>query len=116
MDVRTKITPTRGTLNPVLADETLIDMEGPTICAFYTPLACKISRYMELIVASGAGLCLLIAWTLNLTSSPKPLIHLFTLLAFAIAGIPAIQSVWEKLSRLRIDVDLLMVLGAGLAA
>ena len=47
---------------------------------------------------------------------PAPLQGLCTLLAFAIAGIPAIESVWEKLRELRVDIDLLMLLGAGLAA
>ncbi|MCH8967179.1 MAG: cation-translocating P-type ATPase, partial [Planctomycetes bacterium] len=64
----------------------------------------------------GSGIFLATAWTLSLTGGPQPLQHLFTLLAFAVAGVPAIQTVWGKIRTGRIDVDLLMLLGAGLAA
>jgi len=71
---------------------------------------------MGFIIAAAAGLFLLAAWTVQRFAGPAPLFWLFTLFAFAIAGVPAAQTVWSKLKRLRIDIDLLMLLGAGLAA
>jgi len=110
------ISPARGALNPILSDDPVIELEGQTTAVFYTPAAQRIAGHMELIVAAAAGLLLLAAWILSLSGGPEALEWLFTLLAFAVAGIPAIESVWEKICRLRIDIDLLMVLGAGLAA
>lgn len=110
------IEPARGALNPILSDAPLIDSEAEATYAFFTPTAQRIARNVELIIAAAAGACLLTAWILSRVGTAGPLAHLFTLLAFAIAGIPALESVWEKLREFRIDVDLLMVLGAGLAA
>lgn len=110
------IEPARGALNPILSDAPLIDSEAETTHAFFTPLAQRISQNVELIIAAASGICLLTAWIISKTGAAQPLAHLFTLLAFAIAGVPALESVWEKLREFRIDVDLLMVLGAGLAA
>ncbi len=108
--------PVRGALNPILADDTVIDLEEASLRVFYTPLAQRISHQIGLIIAGGAGAFLLAAWFLQIGGGPAPLQGLCTLLAFAIAGIPAIESVWEKLRELRVDIDLLMLLGAGLAA
>lgn len=108
--------PARGSLNPILSDEPIIDADGDSSLVFYTQSARRIAANVDLIVAVSAGICLLTAWILKLSGGPRPLQGLFTLLAFAIAGMPAIQSVWEKLVQLRIDIDLLMVLGAVLAA
>jgi Zn2+/Cd2+-exporting ATPase len=110
------ISPERRALNPVLADDALMLVDGGTEAVFYTPLAQRIAERLDLIIGGGAGVFLLLAWMLSLISGPAPLVHLFTLFAFAIAGIPALTSVWEKLSVFRIDIDLLMLLGALLAA
>jgi Cd2+/Zn2+-exporting ATPase len=106
----------RRALKPVLSDEAVADFAGSTANVFYTPAARRIARHMELIIAAGAGLCLASAWVIDLSAGPRPLRDLFILLAFAVAGIPALSQVWSKLSEFRIDIDLLMLLGAGLAA
>ena len=116
MSVRTLFSSTRRALKPVLADEPVIDAAGSTANVFYTAGAQRIARHMELIVAGGAGLSLLIAWTIHLSDGPLPLRNVFILLAFSIAGVPALSEVWGKLREFRIDIDLLMLLGAGLAA
>ncbi len=97
-------------------DDSVIDMDGSSAHVFYTSGAKYIAERMELIVAGSAGVCLVTAWILSMTHAPEPLVSLFTLLAFVIAGVPALGDVWSKISRFRIDVDLLMLMGAGLAA
>lgn len=108
--------PTRRALNPILSDAVLFEGGLSSTDVFYTPLAQAISRHLELIIAAGAGAFLLTAWIGSLLGMPVPLVHLCTLFAFAIGAIPAIEEVWEKLTEFRIDIDLLMLLGAGLAA
>jgi Cd2+/Zn2+-exporting ATPase len=116
MTTHTFISPARRALNPILSDDPMIDLDGGSVNVFYTPTAQWIARRMELIVAAAAGVCLLIAFTISRAEGPRPLQSLFTLLAFAIAGVPALETVWSKVRKLRIDVDLLMLLGAALAA
>lgn len=108
--------PARRALKPVLSDEPVFDATGDAANVFYTPFARRIAQHMELIIACGAGVALLIATGIGWTDGPVPLYNVFVFLAFIIAGIPALSQVWGKLSALRIDVDLLMLLGAGLAA
>lgn len=116
MIARPVLTPARGSLNPILSDEPLFDLDGEGTTVFYTPRAQWIAHRIELIVAAAAGMFLLIAWGIGRSGGPVPLRNLFTLLAFAVAGIPAFESVWQKLKSLRIDIDMLMLLGAVLAA
>lgn len=108
--------PTRRALNPILSDAVLFEGGLSSTDVFYTPLAQAISRHLELMIAAGAGAFLLAGWIGSLLGMPVPLVNLCTLLAFAIGAIPAIEEVWEKLTGLRVDIDLLMLLGAGLAA
>jgi len=114
--VRSHIQSTRGALKPVLADEPVIDLDGAAVDVFYTPSAQRIERNLGLIVAVVAGGALLIAYAISLSGGPASLRSLFVVLAFATAGVSALPDVWTKLRDLRIDVDLLMLLGAGLAA
>ncbi len=116
MASHTLVSPARRALNPVLSDDPMIDLEGASADVFYTPASRWIAHQMGMIVAAAAGVCLLIAWTIGRMGGPKPLEWLFTFLAFAIAGVPALETVWSKLRTLRIDIDLLMLLGAVLAA
>lgn len=102
--------------NPFLSDDRLIDADGPAANVFFTSAAQRLERYMDLIVAAAAGIVLATAWILSLANGPEALRSLFILLAFAIAGAPALAEVWGKLQVFRIDIDLLMLLGAGLAA
>ena len=108
--------PMRPTRNPILSDDPLIDTALAPANVFYTPSAQRVDRHMDLIIAVGAGLALATAWVLSMIDGPEPLRNLFILIAFAVAGTPALNKVWGKLRSLRIDVDLLMLLGAGLAA
>ena len=110
------VSPARRALNPILSDDPMIDLEGASADVFYTPASQWIAHQMGMIVAAAAGVCLLIAFTISHAEGPQPLQWLFTLLAFAIAGVPALETVWSKVRKLRIDVDLLMLLGAALAA
>ncbi len=107
---------TRAACNPVLSDDPMIDADVSAANVFYTSSAQKLDRHMDLIVAAAAGVVLLAAWVLSMTAGPNPLRNLFIFVAFAIAGTPALSEVWGKLKRFRIDIDLLMLLGAGLAA
>ncbi|MFQ5494259.1 MAG: heavy metal translocating P-type ATPase [Phycisphaerae bacterium] len=107
---------TRRALRPVLSDDPIIDLEEPAETVFYTPFARRLARSMDLIIALTAGTALALAWACDLAGAAPPLRNLFILLAFCVAGFPALEEVWAKLSRLRIDIDLLMVLGACLAA
>ena len=106
----------RAALKPVLSEQPVFDAVDSGADVFYTPSARWIARHSDLIIAGGAGVCLLSAWILKLASVAPPLQNLLILLAFTIAGIPALSVVWGKLQKFRIDVDLLMLLGAGLAA
>jgi len=116
MTTHPTISPARHVFNPILMDDPIADIEASSGSVFYTVQARRIARNIELIIAAAAGLSLLCAWMISLASGPRPLRDLFILLTFAIAGVPALVEVWEKLRRLRIDVDLLMLLGAVLAA
>jgi Cd2+/Zn2+-exporting ATPase len=110
------IEPTREVFNPVLADDTVIDADEGSPGVFLTPGAQRIEAHLEIIIALGAGTLLLAAWILSLAGGPRPLQDLLTLLAFAAAGVPAIKSVWESLRAFKIDIDVLMLLAAFLAA
>ena len=107
---------TREACNPVLSDDPMIDADVPAANVFYTASAQRLDRHMDLIVAAAAGLALLTAWILSMADGPGSLRSLFIFVAFAIAGTPALSEVWGKLKKFRIDIDLLMLLGAGLAA
>jgi Cd2+/Zn2+-exporting ATPase len=110
------VSPSRRALNPVLSDDPMIESDGDAVDVFYTPAARRIARHMEFFIAGASGLLLVVAWIVRQASGPAPLFWLFTLLAFAIAGVPALETVWSKLRKLCIDIDLLMLLGAVLAA
>ncbi len=116
MSFHLPISASRRALNPVLSDSPVIDAGESTADVFYTPLAQRIARYMELIIAVAAGACLVAAWAMSMGEGREPLRNLFVLLAFAVAGTPALPEVWDKLRRFQIDIDLLMLLGAVLAA
>ena len=116
MNLRAVFTPTHRTSSPILMDEPVINVEGATTTLFYNPGAQLIAQHLGLIIAGSAGTCLLAALILSRTGGPEPLEHLCTFLAFVIAGLPALAAVREKVARLRIDIDVLMLLGAGLAA
>lgn len=116
MSAHPVITPARRALNPVLADDPMLELDGASVNVFYTPLAQWISRHIEFIIAAAAGAFLLAAWITRQVGGPAPIEWLFTLLAFSIGGIPALETVWSKLQDFSIDIDLLMLLGAGLAA
>ncbi len=110
------ISPTRHVFNPILVDDPLADLEASGGSLFYTPGSRRIQRHLELIIALAAGSCLLVAWIVSLAGGGGPLRNLFILLTFGIAGVPALGEVWGKLRRFKIDIDLLMLLGAVLAA
>ncbi len=110
------VAPRREVFNPVLADEPVIDADEGATGVFLTPAAQRIEAHVEIITALGAGALLLAAWILKLAGGPLPVQHLLTLLGFAAAGVPAIKSVWESLRALQIDIDVLMLLAAVLAA
>ncbi len=116
MNVHSFIEPSRHVFKPILVDDSIVAIEESGGSVFLTAGGQRIARHTELIVAAGAGVCLLIGWLITRTGGPEPLRHLFVVLVFAIAGIPALSSVWEKISRFQIDIDLLMLLGACLAA
>lgn len=110
------LAPKRRSLNPVLLDAPLADAEAGRASVFYTPTAQALDRHMPLVAAGTAGLCLLAAFVCRQAGAPSSGVHLLTLLAFTIAGVPALTSVWDTVRELRIDIDVLMLLGAGLAA
>ncbi len=116
MTKRVVFRPSRGVFNPVLADDSLVEREGESASVFYTAFSRQIAQSMGLIIAAAAGACLLSAWLLALAGAAAPLHQMFVLLSFVIAGCPALSEVWHKLRGLRVDIDLLMLLGAGLAA
>ena len=116
MNTGTLFRTTREACNPVLSDAPMIDADVPAAHVFYTSSAQRLDRHMDLIVAGAAGVVLLAAWILSMVAGPQSLRNLFILIAFAIAGTPALTEVWGKLKKFRIDIDLLMLLGAGLAA
>jgi len=116
MSILSIIAPARRAVNPILMDDPVVDVDSSSVHVFYTPRARFIAKRMDLIIAGSAGVCLFVSWILSLASGPEPLVSLFILFAFAIAGIPAVEEVWRKISSFRIDIDLLMLLGAGLAA
>ncbi len=107
--------PTREVFNPVLSDASVIDVESGT-SVFYTRNAQWIAHRIGLIVAGSSGIFLAAAWGIDLADGSASLRNLFILLAFSIAGVPAVSKIWGKISALRIDIDALMLLGACLAA
>ncbi len=116
MSDRTTSSTVRGVLKPILSDDPLIETEESSAAVFYTEGAQRIAQHIGLIIAGGAGLCLLGAWSISLAGGPKPLEHLLTLLAFAIGGVPALEAAWGTIRKLKLDIDVLMVVGAVLAA
>lgn len=116
MTVKDVIDAGRRVSKPILADDPVLDREDRSASVFYTPAGQWIERRMEMIIAAGAGLFLAAAWLISLFGGPGSLRNLFILLSFAIAGIPALTEVWDKVRQFRIDIDLLMLLGACLAA
>ncbi|MFH0981355.1 MAG: cation-translocating P-type ATPase [Planctomycetota bacterium] len=116
MSHSTPIIPSRRVLNPILLDTPLIDVEGPRMTLFYAPLSQALERSLPLISAGIAAVALAGAFVSERLSAPVSLKNLLILVSFVIAGIPALQSVWESLSEWRVDIDALMLIGAGLAA
>ncbi len=116
MHGRSPISPTRAALNPVLLDDPVFEVDAAAASVFYTPFAQALDRHIRLIGAGVAGFLLAAAFVGQLTGAAQPLIHLLTLLAFVIGAIPALSSVWDSIRELKIDIDVLMVLGALLAA
>jgi Cd2+/Zn2+-exporting ATPase len=110
------ISPSRRALNPVLLDAPVQAADQTRASVFYTPGAQALDRHMPLISSAVAGLCLLGGFVIGRLDGPLAIVHLLTLIAFAIAGIPALLSVWDSVRQLKIDIDVLMLLGACLAA
>jgi len=75
-----------------------------------------IKQHLLMINALLAGLFLLIAWILSFFQETASLERLFTTLAFVTGGVPALRSVWASVRKWTINIDVLMLLGAGLAA
>ncbi len=113
---RRRIIPARQALNPILLDAPVVGSDGSRASVFLTPASATIERFMPLVVAGSSGVFLLGSFLATRLNGPTPLVNIMTLCAFAIAAIPAITSVWESVRRVRIDIDALMLLGAGLAA
>ena len=105
----------RRALNPILADRLVFDEERPRL-AFLTPAALRVERFIPLIGALTAGACLLAGYLLGKYGGPQPLADLAILIAFVLGGIPGLKSAWESLLDRQIDIDVLMLLGAVLAA
>ena len=59
-------------LNPILSDESLIDVDGDATAVFFTPSAQRIATNIELITALAAGGFLAIGWLLSQTGGPPP--------------------------------------------
>ncbi|MCH7526653.1 MAG: hypothetical protein IID39_04380, partial [Planctomycetes bacterium] len=116
MPRKPKISPARHALNPILLDIPVIEADGTRGSVFFTPVSAVIERRMPLIIAASSGLFLLAAAVTKATQAPAPLVHLLTLATFAIAAVPALSSAWDSLRQRQIDIDVLMLLGAGLAA
>ncbi len=110
------ISPTRSALNPILLDDPVFEVDAAASSVFYTPFAQALDRHIRLIGAGVAGLFLAAAFLGRVVGLPMPLVHLLTLLAFVIGAIPALSSVWDSIRAIKIDIDVLMVLGALLAA
>ncbi len=110
------ISPARHSLNPILLDAPVIDAGRGRASVFLTPASAAIERSLPMIVAGSSGVLLLGAFIASQSGAPSPLRDLLILLAFAIAAIPAVASVWDSFQHLRIDIDVLMLLGAVLAA
>jgi len=110
------IRPARRALNPVLLDAPVLAADETRVSVFYTPRSQALARHMQLIAAAAAAAFLLAAFVSERVGAAKPLVQLLTLGAFAIAGLPALSSVWESVQRPKIDIDVLMLLGAVLAA
>lgn len=106
----------RKALNPILLDAPVVSADGMRASVFFTPTSAVIERQMPLIISGVAGVALLSAYVVSKTVGIAPLTHLFTLCAFTVAAIPAASTVWDSVRRFRIDVDVLMLLGAVLAA
>jgi Zn2+/Cd2+-exporting ATPase len=106
----------RRAVNPILTDQVVFDAEPGVSRAFLTPSARRVERFLPLTSAGVAGVFLLVGWLTERLDGPEPLVHLAVLVAFVLAGIPGLKSAWESLLERRIDIDVLMILGAGMAA
>lgn len=110
------ISPARRALNPILLDAPVVSADGSRASVFFTPTSAVIERRMPLIISGVSGAALLCAYVLSKTADIAPLTHLLTLCAFTVAAIPAASTVWQTVKKLRVNVDVLMLLGAVLAA
>lgn len=107
---------TRRAVNPILSDRLIFDAEGGAEATLLTPEGRRLHRYMPLISAGTAGLFLAAAYAGEKLGGPEPLTHLCVLIAFVLGGIPGLRAAWASLLERRVDIDVLMILGAGLAA
>ncbi len=107
---------TRRAVNPILTDSVIFDADEEAALVFLTPQARRIERYIPLLSAGLAGAFLLAAYLAQKLHAPQPLMHLCVIIAFLIAGVPGLRSAMESILERRIDIDVLMILGAVLAA
>ncbi len=75
-----------------------------------------LGRHTDLIVAGAAGLFLLAGYITRWTSGPAALHTIFTVTAFGIGAVPAARAVWQSVRAVSININVLMLLGAVLAA
>lgn len=106
----------RRAVNPILSDRVIFDDEGGAEATLLTPGARVFHRYFPLASAATAGIFLATAWLSGKFGAPASLTNLCVLIAFVLGGIPGLQAAWESLLERRLDIDVLMILGAGLAA
>lgn len=109
---------TRRAVNPILTEPTVVHDEAAEVRVFMTPFARRAERYLPLIGSAAAGLFLLTGYLTQKVHGGEatPFSNACVLLAFVLAGIPGLQAAWESLLERRVDIDVLMILGAGLAA
>lgn len=107
---------TRRAVNPMLTDETLFDDEAHHVNAFLTPAGRMVHRWIPLVSSLIAGVFLLAGFLTDKLGGPPQVVALSVMTAFVLAGIPGLQSAWESIREWSIDIDVLMVLGAVLAA
>ncbi len=110
------ISPVPHAMNPILMDRPVVSPDGSRESVFLTPSSTTIEQKMPLITVTFAGVFLLGSFVSRRLGAPSPLVNLLTLGAFTLGSIPAFRSAWDTIRRYRLDIDTLMLLGAGLAA
>ena len=106
----------RRSFNPMLFDGPVLHPDPSEGSCFYTPKARRLDRRIPLIATGVCGGFVVASFAVARGGGPAALSDLFVFLGFIIGAIPGLQEAWKTIRARKLDIDVLMLGGAGLAA